>query len=206
MICQDLLSILILFTAPYLLVAQELKSNSLKNNLMIEDRGMNLSFLNIGNARKVDSTTYSIDIEASDNVRRASIEIAVTGALFVNLPGTYGGRLFLNPSTPGQVMKSLVLSDSVWLNQNKFERQYWVSYAGMGLWEGVINCYRKENGKYYVVSLVQDESLGQPEKKVDSGSGTFEFLQMKMLKSLLDTTSVTVKLFNRVAGSLKIVN
>ncbi|MGC8594811.1 MAG: hypothetical protein ACP5US_02110 [Candidatus Kryptoniota bacterium] len=165
---------------------------------------MRISFLNIGNARKTDSTTYTFAITSpnENKIKSALAELSISNELFVNLPGTYGGRLLLNSDVPPQVMKNLVLTDSAQFNQNKYARQYWITYAGMGIWEGVINCYLKRDQKYYIISLVQDESLGKP----GENNITADSLRTEMLKSLMDSTSATVQAFNKLVASLQISN
>jgi hypothetical protein len=76
----------------------------------------------------------------------------------------------------------------------------------MGLWEGVINCYLKRGERYYVVSMVQDESLGKPGEGDNFTNNGGESLKMTMLKSLMDSTSITVQSFNKLVASIKIAN
>ncbi len=200
--------ILILLGSTYSAKSQKVNTPYIANILTIKDRTSEVSFLDIGNAHKVDSATYTfkIAVPADTRINSAQAEVAVSNELFVNLPGTYGGRLFLNTAESMKIMKDIIFTDSVEYNQNRFVRQYWVTYAGMGLWEGVINCYLKRGERYYVVSMVQDESLGKPGEGDNFTNNGGESLKMTMLKSLMDSTSITVQSFNKLVASIKIAN
>jgi hypothetical protein len=77
-------------------------------------------------------------------------------------------------------------------------------YAGMGMWEGVVNCYRYDNGKYYVASLLQNSRIGKPGEEVDGKILKADELKKILFDSLHDTTNVVVKEFNAVLSSIQI--
>ena len=103
-------------------------------------------------------------------------------------------------------MDNRVLIDSVTTNYMSFRREYWAVYAGMGMWECVINCTVQRNGRFYIISLIQDRSLGKPGEETEGRPLSAEALKTKAITSLRDTTDVVVKQFDALLGSVQIHN
>jgi hypothetical protein len=134
----------------------------------------------------------------------AVAEVSVSDRLFVDLPGSYGGRLYLDSPPAGRILPSRVMVDSVVTAGCKFRREYWAVYAGMGMWEGVINCYARVGGRYYIVSLIQATPLGKPGEQVDGKPLGAEELKTRLLSSLRDSTGVLVGRFADLLSSVQI--
>jgi hypothetical protein len=131
-------------------------------------------------------------------------QVSTTDRLFVDLPGSYGGRLYYDSPAAAQLMQCRVLVDSVPSNGQNFQRDYWTVYAGMGMWDCVINCYTRDAGGYHVVSLVQQLRLGKPGEVVDGASVTADELRVKALAALRDTSNVRVKEFTKMLDTVQI--
>jgi hypothetical protein len=172
------------------------------------DDVLGIAFAKIGTVVKVDNSTYHILLQSSENspVHPAVVQVSTTDRLFVDLPGSYGGRLFFDSPSASQLFQNRIFADSVNTGQLNFRREYWVVYAGMGMWEGVINCYTQKGGEYYVVSLIQNLSVGKPGEEVDGKPLTFENLKGKVFQSLHDTTDVIVNEFTTLLTSFQVQN
>jgi hypothetical protein len=169
----------------------------------VEDHALGIAFNAAGSVEKNDSSTYGMILQSAHLAR---VLVSVGDRLFVDLPGTYGGRLYLDtPSASGSV-QDRVLVDTVKTAGREFSRQYWIVYAGMGMWEGVINCYTEEGGRYYIVSLIQDRPFGKPGEEVDGRYLDGGVLKERFLASLRDTTNENVRQFNTLLGSFQIQN
>jgi hypothetical protein len=177
-------------------------------NNRIQNKVLGISFSEVGKVSQVDSSTYNIDLSSSDNLsnQSATAQISVVNRLYVDLPGSYGGRLYLDSPAAAKLIKNKLLVDSVDNGQQIFKRQYWAVYGGMGMWDCVINCYTYANGKYYIVSLVQDKMMGKP-GEIDNGKQvTSNELKMKIVSSMKDTTNTTVKKFYNLLSSFQVTN
>jgi hypothetical protein len=167
---------------------------------------LGITFAKVGTVEKVDSSTYRITLQSSENspAHSALAQVSATDRLFVDLPGSYGGRLFLDTPSASRLFHNRVLVDSVNTGQQIFRREYWTVYAGMGMWEGVINCSTREGGRYYIVSLVLEMPLGKPGEEINGTPLAAEDLKGKVLNSLQDTTNVIVNEFTTLLTSLQI--
>jgi hypothetical protein len=173
---------------------------------IIHDKVLGISFAKISTVKKIDSSTYSITLLSPENssARTAFAQISQADRLFVDLPGSYGGRLYYNDPGMKDLATSRLKSDSLDSGTIKFTRDYWAVYAGMGAWEEVINCYTQQNGHYYIVSLIQNRMLGKPGMEIEGKQITREKLQAKVIASLTDTTDAVVKQFNELITSFRI--
>ena len=132
-----------------------------------QDGVLGIAFMRVGVLEKTDSSTYRMTLQSAKNssAQTAIAQVSATDRLFVDLPGSYGGRLFIDTQSDSHLFANRVKVDSVNTGQQNFRREYWIVYAGMGMWEGVINCSKQEGGRYYVVSLIQEMLLVNPVKK-----------------------------------------
>ena len=174
----------------------------------VQDNALGISFAKVGTVEHLDNSTYKINLLSSDTspALSAIAEVSVSDRLFIDLPGSYGGRVYLNSPSAAQLFQNRVMVDSVNTGKQKFRREYWAVYAGMGMWDCIINCYVQEKGKYYIVSLVQNKPIGKPGEVVDGNPSTSEELKLKVVASLQDTTDSTVKDFNKMLSSFQIQN
>lgn len=181
-----------------------------KQNLdgRIQNDVLGISFTKIGTVVQLDSSTYTLALSLSGTTtaKSAIAQVSVSNRLFVELPGSYGGRFYLDTSSATQILKNRVIVDSVNTGRQNFCREYWVVYAGMGMWDCVINCYVQGKGRYYIVSLVQDKQIGKPGEIVDGKPLKAEDLKLKIVSSLQDTNDRVVNDFNKLVSSFQIHN
>jgi len=172
----------------------------------VQDAALGFAFTGVGTVEKGDSSTYRITLGSSENspAHTALAQVSASNRVFVDLPGSYGGKLYFDTPSASRLIHDRVLVDSVNTGRQKFRREYWTVYGGMGMWEGVINCYMQAGGQYYVVSLVQDRFLGKPGEEVDGVPLSAQDLKVKFLTSLRDTTNVVVKEFTALLMSVQI--
>ena len=177
---------------------------NLKNR--IYNKALGLSFAKVGSVVKQDSSTYRITFTSSSShpSQAATALVATSNRLFVDLPGSYGGRLYIDSPAGTKLLHNRILVDSVNNGQQIFHREYWAVYAGMGMWDCVINNYVLNDGKYYIVSLVQEKQLGKPGEISRGKPLTSEDLKMKALSSLQDTTNNIVNEYNKLISSFQI--
>jgi hypothetical protein len=175
-------------------------------NSRVQDNVLGISFAKVGTVVKLDSSTYSINLLSSGTspAQSAIALMSVSDKLFIDLPGSYGGRVYLDSPSAARLFKDRVMVDSVNTGQLNFRREYWAVYAGMGMWDCVINSYVKKNGRYYIVSLVQDKPIGKPGEIVNGKSLKAEDLELKVVSSLQDTTNSIVHKFNKLLFSFRI--
>ncbi len=171
------------------------------------NKALGISFDKIGRVIKHDSTNYSIDLfsNVSSN-ESAVVQISAANKLFVDLPGSYGGRLYLDSPSAAKLYKNILLVDSINTGRHNFKREYWAVYAGMGMWDCVINCYTYVKGKYYIVSLVQDEMMGKPGEINNGKRISSNELKSIILSSLQDKMNTNVNKFNDLLHSIRIQN
>ncbi len=172
----------------------------------VVDEALGIAFNPVGSMQKSDSATYcmmwlSSSRSASHN---ALAEVAVSDRLFVDLPASYGGRVYLEGLSTSRVLRSRVLVDSVSAGGSTFRREYWTVYAGMGMWEATINCYALVGGRYYIVSLDQTMPMGKPGEEVDGTPLAGEHMNLKLLSSLRDSTDEIVTRFTALLSSVQI--
>jgi hypothetical protein len=174
----------------------------------VHDDALGVTFTAVGATEKSDSSTYSMILQSSDPSRleKAIAEVSLSDRLFVDLPSSYGGRVYFDTPAASPILQSRLLVDSVSTGLHKFRREYWAVYAGMGMWEGLINCYAQSAGRYCLVSLVWDMPIGKPGAESDDGHRTSEWLQQKCLSSLQDTTNALVRDFNVLLSSVEVHN
>lgn len=193
-----------------LFIANGQNKISVQKNLenRIQDKNLGISFAKVGNVVKQDSITYRITLTSSSSYppQTAIALVTTSNRLFVDLPGSYGGRLYFNSPAGTKFLRNRILADSVNNGHQIFHREYWAVYAGMGMWDCVINNYFQNNGKYYIVSLVQDKQLGKPGEISNGKTLTNEGLKLKALASLQDTTNNIVNEYNKLISSFHIEN
>ena len=171
-----------------------------------QDGALGIAFMRVGILEKTDSSTYRMTLQQAKThpLKLHSPKYPRPIGCLWTYPESYGGRLFLDKQSDSQLFANRVKVDSVNTGQQNFPREYWIVYAGMGMWEGVINCSKQEGGRYYVVSLIQEMSLGKPGEEVDGTPLTAENLRGKYLKSLQDTTNEIINKFTTLLRSVQI--
>ena len=170
-----------------------------------EDNVMGVSFAPIGRVTKPDDATCAMTIlPVSPSSSAGTIaEVSVSSRPFVDLPGSYGGRLYLDPAPASGIQRANVRVDSILVSGLMFRREYWAVYAGMGMWEGVVNCYARAGGRYCVVSLVQEMRAGKPGEEVLGKRLNAESIRAALLSSLRDSTAEPVNRFNQLLSSVQ---
>jgi hypothetical protein len=172
----------------------------------VVDEALGIAFNAIGTMQKSDSATYSMtSLSSYSSSLHALAEISVSNRLFVDLPGSYGGRVYLDAPSASRLPRSRAMVDSVSTGRYTFRREYWTVYAGMGMWEGTINCYTDVGGRYYIVSLDQIALLGKPGEDVDGQPLVGEEIRAKLLSSLRDSTSELMGRFTALLSSVQIL-
>jgi len=136
---------------------------------IVRDDALGIAFARIGPVEKIDNATYRITLQAAGDLAssNAAVQLTSTERMFVELPGSYGGRLYYDESPASRMMEQRVLVDTVMTGQQRYKREYWIVYAGMGMWDAVINCSTQKDGRYYIVSLAQQMRAGKPGEDVN---------------------------------------
>ena len=202
------LILIISLTAGLLFTAVGQNKTNVKQNLetRIQDQSLGISFSKIGSVEKQDSSTYRITLKSSNRFssQTATVLVSKSDRMFIDLPGSYGGRIYLDSPAGTKLLSNRILVDSVIYGQQKFHREYWAVYAGMGMWDCVVINYIQNNGKYYIVSLVQDKQIGKPGEIYSGKQLTNKELKMKALSSLQDTANTIVNEYNKLISSFQI--
>ncbi len=186
---------------------QVAKNENTNSNNLVKDNALGISFAKVGAVKLVDNSSYSIKLSSENSsIQNAIAKISTSDRLFVDLPGSYGGRLFLDSPGAANLLKDRVKVDSFSNGQQNFKREYWAVYAGMGMWDCVINCYSQKEGKYYIISFIEDKQFGKPGVISNGKQLKAEDIKMKILSSLQDTTNNNVKEFNNLVASFQILN
>ncbi len=174
----------------------------------IVDEALGIAFNAMGGMEKSDGSTYrttSLSPPGSSS-HSALAQIAVSDRLYVDLPGSFGGRVYLDMPSASRVLQYRVLVDSVSAGGCAFRREYWTVYAGMGMWEGVINCYARTWERYCIVSLDQAVPLGKPGEDVNGTPVTGEDVKSRLLSSLRDPSNDLVARFTSLLSSVQIIS
>ncbi len=179
---------------------------SAKDLIRIQDKELGISFVKSGAVKQIDNTTYNISLTSSESgtSNNAIAEVSVSNRLYVDLPGSYGGRLYLDSPNAGKLIQNIVEADTVIINQQSYKREYWVVYAGMGMWDCVINCYAKRDGKYYMVSFIQDRQIGKPGEIIESKQLNSGDLKLQALSFLKDDTNNSISEYYKLLSSFQI--
>ncbi len=168
----------------------------------VADPELGVAFDAPGVVRKT-ADSYTVTFHQSETTN-STISVFTSDRLFVDLPGSYGGKMFTD--TPFARLNDRALLDSTYQGGKWFRREYWLVYAGMGMWEGVINCYRHEGGRYYIVSLARNMQLGKPGEDVNGMPLDGGAIKKRLLTSLRDSTRTEVRQFNALLSSVEVLN
>ena len=169
----------------------------------VGDSNLGVAFTPMGSVGRSDSATY-VMTHLSPDAPGALAEVSLSARLFVDLPGSYGGRVYVDSLPASRVLESRLLVDSVAAGGRNFRREYWTVYAGMGMWDGVINCYTLSGGRYCIVSLVQQFRLGKPGEQAGGMPLDAGEMRTRLLSSLRDSTAALVSRFNGLLSSVQI--
>ncbi len=172
---------------------------------IVTDHTLGISFLQIGSLTGSSSGGYTIVLQsASGSIRQATVQLSVSPKPFIELPGSYGGRKYIGDKTSRPLLKNVVAIDSVPVNGVDFRREYWVVYAGMGMWEGIVNCYASVRGQYYELSLNTGIAAGKPGEVFDGTEMRASDLALRVANILRDENEMVIRQFNTVLSSLKL--
>ena len=178
---------------------------TLLSDSLVSDHTLGISFVRAGLETKRTDGGYGITLESTGGmIRRAAAGIFVASRRTIDLPGSYGGKMYLDNPRAGAILKNIVRVDTTSVNGIPFTREYWAVYAGMGMWEGVVNCSALRNGQYYVVSLTTDFMLGKPGDDVEGKRITTEALRSRMADILSDPREPVVQQFNSILSSFEV--
>ncbi len=174
---------------------------------MMTDQTLGISFLKIGQATGQDENGYRMYLQsASGTIRQAMAQVSVSQRVVVDLSGSYGGKLYLDDPKAKALLKNRMKVDTVNIGGLSFRREFWAVYAGMGAWEGVINCYAIHNRRYYVLSLNANIILGKPGEVVDGGKISAELLRTRLADILNDNREPVIQKFNDFLSAFQVSN
>jgi hypothetical protein len=169
------------------------------------DKTLGISFLRIGEAARQIENGYSMSLQSTGGrIKLATAGVSVSRRRFVDLSGSYGGRLFLDELKAEAFLKNRVKVDTIIIDGFRFRREFWAVYAGMGAWEGVINCYAFHNRRYYSLSLNADLTLGKPGEVVEGGRMSAELLRSRLVDILNDSREPVIQQFNNFLSSFQV--
>jgi hypothetical protein len=172
---------------------------------MMTDQSLGISFLRIGKTAWQDGNGHRMCLQSpGGNIRLATAGVSVSPRPFVDLSGSYGGRLYLDEPKARPLLKNRVKIDTVNIDGLRFRREFWAVYAGMGQWEGVINCYAFHNRQYYVLSLNADISLGKPGEVVDGARISAGLLRTRLVGILDDSREPVIQSFNDFLSTFQV--
>jgi hypothetical protein len=186
-------------------VAQVGKPHSVaSHDSVMTDKTLGITFFTIGEAARHVENGYSMSLQSTGGrIRSATAGVSVSRKRFVDLSGSYGGRLYLDDPKATRLLKNRAKVDTIDIGGLRFRREFWAAYAGMGMWEGVINCYALRNHQYYVLSLNADITLGKPGEVVEGGRLSAELLRSRLLDILNDTREPVIQQFNNFLSSFQ---
>ncbi|MGB9773150.1 MAG: hypothetical protein ACP5JH_00980 [Bacteroidota bacterium] len=205
--CKILAVSVLVISYNLLAFAQQPKDQISSSVKTVTNKSFGFSFKTAGEVVREDSATYSIKFSALSGLNGSTpyAYVSVSNEPFVYLPGSYGGRYFLNQNAQADLLIDRLLIDSITVNGLKFRREYWAVYAGMGAWEAVVNCYTLQKDRYYVISLVQDLQSGKPGEVINDKKLTKEEIQSSLLHMMQDATSSTIRQFNQILYSFSLL-
>ncbi len=181
-------------------------ANGQAEGIPYQDDATGIAFVAPRPVEKTDGATYRITVvtPGSASGQTSFMQVAETDRLFIDLPGSYGGKLYLDRPAATTLKENKILVDSVTTDYMSYRREYWAVYAGMGMWDCVVNCSSQNNGRYYLVSLIQSLPIGKPGEEVGGRQLDGEGLKEKALASLRDSTNDVVQEFNALLGSFRV--
>ncbi|HEY6951357.1 MAG TPA: hypothetical protein VI758_03050 [Bacteroidota bacterium] len=172
---------------------------------IITDRTLGISFVRIGSLTSHQVNNYEMLLQSAEGtIKRASVKVSVSGKRLVDLSGSFGGMLDLDDPAAKSLLKDRVRVDSVAVGDLCFRREYWAVYAGMGAWEGVINCLALVGSQYYALSMSADLPAGKPGEIANGIKSNAEFLQLRVVDALSDSREPVVQQFNALLSSVRL--
>jgi len=201
-------TILLAWTSTIPGVAQvDTTRSAVSRDSMMTDQTLGISFLRLGQAARQNENGYRMFLQsASGNIRQAMAQVSVSQRVVVDLPGSYGGMMYLDEPKAKALLRNRVNVDTVTIGGLQFRREFWAVYAGMGAWEGVINCYAFHNGQYYVLSLNAQLTLGKPGEVVDGERISAEVLRTRLSDILNDNQEPVIQRFNDFLSAFQVSN
>lgn len=182
-------------------------SSPTARDTIMTDRNTGVSFLRIGQPAGAGEKRNMMYLQSSTGrIKLATAGVSISPRLFVDLSGSFGGSVYLDEPNAASLLKNIVDVDTIDIYGLRFRREYWAVYAGMGQWEGIINCSALHNNQYYVLSLNADISLGKPGEVVEGETLNAESLRTRLLEILNDNQESVVRRFYNLLASLQILN
>ncbi len=171
---------------------------------VVTDRILGISFLQIGRANGRSRDSYTALIEsARGKLRQAAASVSVTVRPRVDLSGSFGGVVYLDDPRTWSVRDNIVTLDTISVGGVRFRREYWAVYAGMGAWEGVINCTALRNGLFYTLSMNAGMHVGKPGEVSNGRALRPEDLREQVVNVLCDSTEPVVQSFHELLASFQ---
>ncbi len=172
----------------------------------VVDQSLGISFLNVGNITAQSAKSYTLSLQsATGNLRQAGVTITVSERVGIDLSGSLGGKLYVDDPGFNAVSRNVVRVDTVVVDGLQFRREFWAVYAGMGAWEGVVNCYAFHGGQYYSVCMNADVHAGRPGEVVDGKPVSDEDLRTRIAATLSDPREPLISQFGRLVSSFRVV-
>jgi hypothetical protein len=179
--------------------------SSASSDKVMTDKTLGITFLTIGEATRQVENGYSMSLQSTGGrIRSATAGVSVSRRRFVDLSGSYGGKLYLDDPKARRLLKNRVKVDTVNIGGLRFRREFWGVYAGMGAWEGVINCYAFHKRQYYSVTLNADMTLGKPGEVVEGGKMSAELLRSRLVDVLNDSREPVIQQYNNLLSSFQV--
>ena len=173
---------------------------------VITDQALGVSFRTIGQSARTAGDEHVMTVQSGVGIiRSATASVSVSPRPYVDLPGSYGGRLYLDDARANVMIRNIAKIESVEVAGIQFRRELWVVYAGMGQWEGVINCYALHNAQYYDLALNTGISLGKPGEVLDGKAVDAESLRSRLVAILTDAGEPVLQNFNDLLTSFRIL-
>ena len=172
---------------------------------VVIDQALGISFLKPGQAVRQGNNGYEFSLQSSSgNIRQAVASILISQKPSVDLSGTYGGRLSLDAPEARRLLENVVKVDTIVLRGLVFRRELWAVYAGMGAWEGVVNCYALRNNQYYNLCLNVGVNAGKPGETEGGEAVSAKALQARVAGVLTDAREPVIQQFNSLLSSFQL--
>ena len=174
---------------------------------LVTDPALGIAYLQIGPSARHGQHELALSLQSPvGSIRGAVLTVCRSQKPFVDLSGSFGGRMDTDDPKITSLLENRVRVDTVELAGLRFRREFWAVYAGMGEWEGVITCYAPHDGVYYVLSLHTGVNLGKPGEVVDGTPIGAEPLRRQLANMLFDDREPLVRRFNDFLSTIQLTN
>jgi len=154
--------------------------------------------------RVVDESDTVINLIIGDREHGLSyIRAAVAKEPMVFLPGTFGQSMNIRKEGKKEAASDRKATENFRANGLEFVKEYWVVYAGAGMWETVINCYTFDNGRYFICSLHHEFASDLRKTGVVPHTRTTGDIENQLVRAMKDGDNMYVETFDSVLKSFK---